>query len=280
MALIDFLLNVAGLLLWCSWRAARFDPVATATPSTLAGTLRRAGRAHPRRWRFLVALAGLIVLRAVAYRQIGPAIHWTGTLELSAISISFRSDDFWKILLYSALSFGMALVTMLLWLLVVSLIQPATAETETLRRFVRLHLGPVDRLPRSIKAVLPVVAVTCLWWLLSWPLAHWAIVPRPASALQRFEQALIIGTGSYLLWKYFIVGVLVLYLVNSYVFFGNHPIWTFVNAVARQLLRPFQWLPLRVGRVDFAPILAAVLVLLAARLLESGLLWLYLKLPA
>ena len=41
MTLIDFILNLAALLLWFNWRAARIDPLATATPSTLAGTLRR-----------------------------------------------------------------------------------------------------------------------------------------------------------------------------------------------------------------------------------------------
>jgi hypothetical protein len=50
MALIDFILNVAALLLWLSWRAIRLDPFIRATPATLAGTLRRAEPPHsPRR---------------------------------------------------------------------------------------------------------------------------------------------------------------------------------------------------------------------------------------
>ena len=55
-------------------------------------------------------------------------------------------------------------------------------------------------------------------------------------------------------WKYFIVGILLLHLLNSYVYFGNHPFWNFVNATARNLLYPLRWLPLRVGKVDFAAV--------------------------
>ena len=42
MGIIDFILNLAGLLLWLNWRALRFDPLGKRTPATLIGTLRRA----------------------------------------------------------------------------------------------------------------------------------------------------------------------------------------------------------------------------------------------
>ncbi len=42
MALIDFILNLAGLLLWLNWRSVRLDPLGKRTPATLIGTLRRA----------------------------------------------------------------------------------------------------------------------------------------------------------------------------------------------------------------------------------------------
>ena len=73
MALIDFILNLAGLLLWLNWRSVRFDPLGRRTPATLIGTLRRAEPRRLRRWHLLAALGGLLLLRAVIYWQIGSA---------------------------------------------------------------------------------------------------------------------------------------------------------------------------------------------------------------
>ena len=42
MGLIDFILNLAGLLMWIKWRSTLFDPLNKRTPATLIGTLRRA----------------------------------------------------------------------------------------------------------------------------------------------------------------------------------------------------------------------------------------------
>jgi len=144
---------------------------------------------------------------------------------------------------------------------------------------VRPQLGSVDNWPWSVKAALPLVSVAGVWWLMSWPLAHWAIVPRLAGEVQRLEQALVIGLGSYLAWKHLIVAVLLLHVVNSYVYFGNHSFWNHVNGIARQLLLPLRRVPLRIGKVDFAPVLAIAVVLFLSRLMESGLTALYSKLP-
>ena len=78
MGLIDFILNLAGLLLWLNWRSVRFDPLGKRTPATLIGTLRRAEPRRLRRWHLLAALGGLLLLRALFYWQIGSAAHWTG----------------------------------------------------------------------------------------------------------------------------------------------------------------------------------------------------------
>src|SRR6267143_3555912 len=77
MALIDFILNVAGLLLWFNWRAVRFDPLVKTAPATLTGTLRRAEPSRFKRWHLLATLAGLLLARAFVYWQIGSAANWT-----------------------------------------------------------------------------------------------------------------------------------------------------------------------------------------------------------
>jgi len=47
MSLINFILDIAGLLLWLSWRSIRFDPFTRPTPATLAGTPTPAGTPVP-----------------------------------------------------------------------------------------------------------------------------------------------------------------------------------------------------------------------------------------
>ena len=73
MGLIDVILNLAGVLLWLSWRSLRSDPLVTTSPATLVGTLRRAEPQRLKGWQLLAGLAVLLLLRALLYRQIGPA---------------------------------------------------------------------------------------------------------------------------------------------------------------------------------------------------------------
>jgi uncharacterized protein YggT (Ycf19 family) len=274
--IIDFILNLAGLLLWLNWRSIRFDPLGKRTPATLIGTLRRAEPQRLRRWHLLAALGGLLFLRAVLYWQIGSGAGWAaGKLELGMTTLFFRSDSFLRMLLFSSFSFGLTLIIFYLWLLLLSILD----GPEPFHRLVRMQLGPVDRWSRGVKLFLPFVLVTVLWWLASWPLAWLAIVPRPVSAAHRIEEALTIGLGSYLAWKYAAGALLVLYLLNSYIYFGKHSFWRYVTAEAQTLLRPLRAVPLQLGRADFAPLVGMVLVFLIAELAERGLAALYLRLP-
>src|ERR1017187_10571512 len=124
MALIDFILNLAGLLLWLNWRSVRFDPLGKRTPATLIGTLRRAEPRRLRRWHLLAPLAGLLLLRAGIYWQIGSATKpvWAGTLNLGVIVPAFVSNSFVRMTLFSCLSFGLILGMFYLWLLLLSIL--------------------------------------------------------------------------------------------------------------------------------------------------------------
>src|SRR6185437_2087911 len=87
---IDFILNVAGLLIWLNWRSARLDPFNRGIPATLAGTVRRAEPMRFKRWHFLAALAGLLFIRAFFYGQIGGAAHdWTPKLNFIVVTPAF-----------------------------------------------------------------------------------------------------------------------------------------------------------------------------------------------
>lgn len=270
MSLIDFILNLAALLLWFNWRAARVDPLALATPSTLAGTLRRAGKSTFTSWHLPAVIGGLILVRAIFYWLIGDAVKWVGLLDVGVISVPFRSDRFGRMLLYSILSFGVVLAVFFIWAVILSCLQPATADANSLRGLLRSQLGRVERWPWGIKLLLPFLVISVLWWLVSWPLTYWELLPPSVSLGQRTGQAALVGIGSYLAGKFLIVGALALNLVSSYVFFGRHPFWPQLEEIARRLLVPLRFLPLRIGRFDFAPLLGIALVLLFAYGAENG----------
>ena len=284
MGLIDFILNVAGLLLWLNWRAIRFDPLTRATPATLVGTLRRAEPLRFKRWYLLAALGGLLLARALAYGFIGPEVNWTPKIDLLVVALPFPLAlhghvFFISALLFSVLSFGVMLAVFFLWLLFLSLFDRHGPETDPLQRLARLQLGRMGRWPWPVKMVLPLLACAALWWLLSWLLGRWEIIPRPVSQAHRLEQAALIGLGSYLVWQYLIAGLLALHLVNSYVYLGNHPFWNYVNRMASAMLVPLRPVHLHIGRLDFAPVLGIALVFLVSRLAGIGLTLLYSKLP-
>ncbi len=279
MGYVDSILNLAGLLLWFKWRSLPFDPFNHRIPATLVGTLRRAAPSHFRRWHLLAAIAALVVLRAVIYWWVGPAVHWNGRMDLGVITLSFRSDLFRRMLLFSTFSFGLALAIFYQWLLLLSLLAGAEANQGAIHRLVRMALGGIDDWPRPAKLIAPFAATATLWWLATWALTWLEIIPRPFSGAQRLEESLVIGLGSYLVWKFAAVGLLSLHLLNTYIYFGRHLFWNEINTLAQTLMIPLRKIPWRVGKVDFAPLVAIGLLFLAAGLAERGLAWLYARPP-
>jgi uncharacterized protein YggT (Ycf19 family) len=279
MGIVDFILNLAGLLLWLNWRAIKADPLGARKPATLLGALRRAGPQRFRRWHLLAAIGGLIFLRAIFYQQIGSAARWTGNLDLGVIVLSFRSEWFGNMLLFSTLSFGLALGVFYLWLLFLSLVAPRNSGSEPIRLLLRTQLGTIDRWSFRIKILLPLVVTGLLWWILSWLFVWLQIIPRPVSVAHRLEESLVIGLNSYLAWKFVVAALLLLQLLNTYIYFGAHPFWSYIGGTARILLKPLSKLPLRAGKVDFAPLVGIAIVFLIAELAERGLAALYERLP-
>lgn len=275
MSLIDFILNLAGILLWLNWRSFAADPLSKTTPATLAGTLRRAEPQRLKGWHLLAGLVLLLLLRALLYWQIGPAVNWTPNLRLVAIAISFRSDFLERMVLFSVLSFLMALAVFYLYLLLLSLASGEAVDPNPMQRFLRVQLGWVVRWPAPLKLLLPLVLGSLFWLILNPVLARLNIIPPSISETQRVEQALLIGLGAYLTWKYMIGIILFLSLLSSYIYLGNHWFWNFVAATSRNLLAPLRWLPLRLGKVDFAPIAGMVVVFILAEFAERGLVELF-----
>jgi len=258
MGLLDFILNLVGLLLWFNWRAARFDPLTISTPATLAGTLRRAEKSKLRSWHLPFGILLLLLIRIPLYHEFGSALKWSGKVNLAVISIPFPSNtpSYLSMTLFSFYSFGVALGVFLLWVLLLSLLKSGAPESDSLRQLLRLHLGPLDSWPVYIKLLLPFFAVAILWYGASWPLTHYGILPPPHTAGQRVELASIVGVGSYLAWRNLVLAILILYFLHSYVYFGKNPFWQHLDLVAQRLLVPFRWFPSRLGRFDLSPLLA------------------------
>lgn len=271
MAIVDFILNLGGLLLWLNWRSLRFDPLAKRTPATLMGTLRPAAPKKNRRWHLLVFLAVLLFLRAVVYRWLVP--FWTGQLDWLLTAPTFRSDVFGRILAFSFLSFGLTLGYFYVGLLFLSLL----SGPEPVHSLVKIPLGRVDGWPRWAKILLPFWVTALAWLLLSWPLG-W-LQNLPASMTVRIEQSVAIGLASYLVWKLPAGFLLGLHLLNSYIYFGKNPFWKYVNVTAQKMLAPLKKIPLHVGKVDFAPVVALGLLFLAAEFAGRRLAFLYVRLP-
>ena len=279
MGAIDLLLNLAALLLWLNWRSMGLDPLALSPPTTLVGTLRRAEPRRTQRWPLLVAILGLLFLRAVLYWQLGPAADWTPSLRLGVITVSFRHDYFERALAFSGLSFVFTLIIFYACLLFLSVVNRSAPETEPLQKLVRLHLGWFERVPWIARLLVPLLLSALIWLAVEPLLTNWRIIPRPFSLLHRLEQATAIGLGIYLSWKYLIVALLIVYLINSYVFFGRHVLWDFITLTGQNLMKPVRFLPLRLGKVDFAPVVAIPVVIVLWQMAGRGLTRFYERLP-
>lgn len=266
---VNFILNLAGLWLWLRWRAQR--AARSASPSSTASA-RGAGPGSAKgSWLWPAVLVGLLLLRAVFYWQIGSAAWWTAPLNLGVIELSFRSDLFSRMLLFSFCSFGLALATLYLWLMLFSIF----SGPEPVQRWVRLPLGRVDRWPRWLKILLPPVVAAWLWWLASWLFTGLHLIPPPVTEWRRLGQALVIGLESYLTWAYPVAALLLLHWLNRYVYFGSHPFWNYTDTAAQTLLAPLKKIPLRAGRADFKPIAGIALVFLVAGAVQAALTKLY-----
>ena len=265
--LIDFILNIAGLLLWLNWRTLRLDPINRLTPATLAGTVRRAEPKRLQRWHFLGALAALLFVRAVFYGQIGPAVNWTPRLNLTLVAPAFpltRSGHVFyrSALLFSALSFILTLVLFYVWLLALAVINRRVTNPDPLQKLLLLQLGQAARWPLIVQLVLPFLACAALWMLCHPLLLQIGVTGRARSNIVLLGQGLMLGFNAYLSLKFLLIAILLIYVIVSYVYLGSNPMWDFISTTSRNILRPLGWLPLRFGKLDFAPLAGVILIVL------------------
>jgi len=259
-ALIDFLLNLAGLLLWLNWRTLRLETPAQAGANTFAGVLKPAEPRRARGWLLLAALLGLLGIRAILYQQLGSAVDWTPRLSLGVIVLAFRSDRFAAVVLFSLLSFLRLLIIFYFWLVALALLDNGAVQTSNLRRNVRLQVGFIAHWPWWSQLAVPLLLTMALWLSLHPLLMQMGIVGSTRNFAQLTAQGLLVSSGLILSLKYLLPPLLLVHFVSSYVYLGENPVWDFISQTSQRLVLPLRKLRLQLGKFDLAPLLGAALL--------------------
>jgi uncharacterized protein YggT (Ycf19 family) len=272
MSLIDFILNVAGILLWLNWRSVHADPFMRGRPATLSGTLRRAEPLRIKRWYFLAALTGLLFLRGIFYKEIGPAVNWTAKLDLYFVVLTFHEAFFVPAELFSLFSFARDFLIFYFWLLTLAVINHREAGSDPIQKMISLQLGRLARLPRSVQLLGPFFVVAILWIVAHPVLVYTGETGRVHSDVNLAGQSLLVGAALFLSLKYLLPVFLALHLIASYVYLGASPVWDFIAMTARNILSPLDRFSLRTGKIDLAPLIGIALILLLLHALPNGIL--------
>ena len=161
-------------------------------------------------------------------------------------------------LVFSFFSFGLTLGIFYLWLLLLSILAGAGTP---IHGWCGCSWAGLTAGRAGQKSFCRSSSRRCL--LVAGQLAAGVAANHAATGFRRrngLKQSLVIGLGSYLVWKFPVGALLVLHLLNSYIYFGKHPFWNYVNATAQTLLAPLRKIPLRAGKVDFAPVVGIAMV--------------------
>ncbi|MGA4644148.1 hypothetical protein [Limisphaera sp. 4302-co] len=264
MAWVDSLLNLVCVLLAVGARAGRDDWDRRRAAATLAGTLRPAAVSRVRTGWTWAAAGAVWALRTWLDWLAGGWSDWSPRVDFGVLTLSFPVLPGWRGLglmaVYTLLSLAVWLTALALWMVLLSCAGQGVCEGNPVHAWVRRCVGPLARWPCGLRLVFPMVCVAVLWLALEPLLFMLGLLPQPTPWPWRAWQALVMGVGCGRAWVPVVTGLLVLYWLNLYVYFGRHPIWDYVARIGRRWVSPVRWLPLRVARMDFAPVALALLV--------------------
>ncbi len=221
--------------------------------NAIAGATPRLGPVFRHSWIFLVALVTLLGLRAVFYHQFGPGLNWVPSLDLLNESPHFRSDHFSRAFAYSALSFGRWLVALYFCLALLSTVRPNSDSPSQWSKFLKAQFGWIGNWPTSVHWLATLVlAVGVHFGELEW-MKTIGVLSLPSDNLLLLPLLVTLDLQAMV---YLTMLLLALYLLNSYVYFGEHNLWRNVDESGRRLLMPLRPVRMVVGKIDLAPVLA------------------------
>ena len=263
MTVINQLLNLIGLVLWLSWRGANEPPPAKGA-GTLLSNLKPANTRHTRRWIYPLLLLALLGIRPLLYAPTARVLDWTPTLSPGPVTLAFRADQPLRLLAFSLLSFAWTLLLFQTAIMLLALLGRRKGKSAGLAGWFRELAGRPAQWPAPVILGFPVLLLLAGWAGIVFPLARIGVLPPPSSAGVIAAQALVVGLSVWLPMRWLLAGLLLLRFVNDYVYLGEHRVWDYVRLAGGRLTWPFQWLPARIGKLDFVPLVAAAAVLALA----------------
>ncbi len=249
------ILNLIGLLFWVLWRAGTLSRPKPA--NHLVGPALRQGPVFKHSWIYLLALVGVLGLRAVFYNQFGPGLDWIPSLQLLHEVPHFRSDYFPRALAYSVLSFARWLGALYFCWALLATIRPTADTAKLWRSFLRAQFGWLGGLPAIALWIFAISLSAGLHWVEAEWMVHVGVRSNITIHIQQLPALVALDARAAV---YLAMGVLILYLLNTFVYFGESHFWKNVHACGNRLLAPLSGLPLVVGKIDLAPFLALALV--------------------
>lgn len=268
MALLDFILNLAGLLLWLNWRFLRVARKARVVPGvSLAGTVKSTQPSRVVPWPGLAFLGGLLLVRAFVYSTIGSNLRTNMVLDLGILSVSFNPFLMSRMLLFSILSFISFTAVFYFLLLLLSALNRSAADPDPCLRWIRMHLGWLERRHPAIKCGIPFVAGLLFWMLAGGVLASLGLLPGGDGFGGKVLRGCVFGISMYWVWLPVLIFLAGFHIISSYVYLGELSWVSFLQRSGRNLMSLFPKLQMVSLRTDFTP---WVLILLLSWMVWNG----------
>jgi hypothetical protein len=262
MALLDWILNCAALLLWLGWRAVGIDRASRPAALSLGSVLKRAEPQNIRTPTPLLVLLALLIGRSVVYWWMGPSLNWTPTLDLGVVAPSLRPDFWSRMILFSFASFLRMFAIVYLWLLLMAVAARHGSEHDPVQPLLENLVGRVSRWPWPLVGILAFFVAALGWCALS-PAIKWlGLTGQTPAATPLWQQSVAFALSVLLTGCYPAALLMFCHAINTYVWVGNSPWWHLAARAGHNLVR---WIPVAIGKVDLAPLIGIIVAILLAR---------------